>query len=102
MKTILTVISLLVFATILYASVILPPYDKSKPPSLSLPVAYDHALSVIGAKTNELHCTSAELTTYFSSDGEWYFTFCSTNANARPKHIAVKFNGEAFLDNGLR
>lgn len=100
MKIILTLTLSLTFTTILFASVILPPYDKSKLPGLPLPVAYEYAVASLGSATNQFHCVSAEITTSFSSAGEWYFTFYSTNST--PKFVAVEFNGKVIFDNGLR
>jgi hypothetical protein len=86
----------------IYASVVLPPYDKVKAPSLPLPVAYEQAITFLGNGTNQYHCISAEISNNFSSDGEWYFTFYSTNSAAMPKRIAVTFEGKVIEDNGLR
>jgi hypothetical protein len=89
-------------ATTLYASLILPPYKKTKPPSMPLPIAYERAMVVLGANTNQFHCVSASITTEFTPEGEWYFTFYSTNANTEPKLIAVEFNGKVIIDSGYR
>lgn len=89
-------------ATTLFASFILPPYDKSKPPGMSLPAAYQCAVNALGSETNDFHCVSAVITTTFTAEGEWYFTFCSTNKTATPKLVAVEFNGKVVFDNGLR
>jgi hypothetical protein len=102
MKPILFLIFTLVFAITVFASVVLPPYNKSKPPSISLPVAYERAVAALGSATNEFHCISASVTTEFTSEGEWYFTFYSTNSNSMPKFIAVEFNGKVVFDNGFR
>jgi len=102
MKTRLILILALVFTTISFASLVFRPYDKSKPPTLSLPLAYDRAVVALGNETNEFHCVSATITTTFSPDGEWYFAFYSTKSNAIPKFIAIEFNGKIHLDNGLR
>ena len=102
MKITLTVMLLLVLiTTALYASFISPPYDKSKPPKMPLPIAYERAVTALGADTNQFHCISANVTTEFSDEG-WYFTFCSTNSKIMPKLIVVEFNGKIIFDNGLR
>jgi len=88
--------------TTLYASLILPPYNKTKPPSMPLPVAYACAVVALGSDTNQFHCVSASITTEFTPEGEWYFTFYSTNVNSEPKLIAVEFNGKVIFDNGYR
>lgn len=73
------------------------PYDNSKPPTLLLPVAYNRAATALGSLTNQFHCVSAKIDTRFSSNGEWYFTFYSTNS--RPKFITVEFNGKIHIEN---
>ncbi len=103
MKTKLTTFLAFAFVvTTLYASLILPPYKKSKPPSIPLPIAYERAIAFLGSDTNQFHCVSASITTEFTPEGEWYFTFYSTNTNAEPKSIAVEFNGKVVFDNGWR
>ena len=102
MKTALLVISVVAFTVIvLYASLIQPPYDNSKPPKMPLPLAYERAEDALGSDTNQFHCVSASITTEFSDDG-WYFTFCSTNSNVKPKLVVVEFNGKVIFDNGYR
>jgi hypothetical protein len=88
-------------AITLCASLTGPPYDKSKPPGMPLPAAYEHAIAALGLDTNQFHCVSASITTEFSSEG-WYFTFCSTNSKVIPKLIVVEFNGKVIFDNGYR
>jgi hypothetical protein len=102
MKTVLTLMLALVFTTILFASVILPPYDKSIPPGLSLPTAYACAMAKLGNETNQFHCISAEISRIYTSEGEWRFSFYSTNSTVIPKFILVQFNGETDFDTGLR
>jgi hypothetical protein len=94
--TLIVMLTLALVATTLYASLIQPPYDKSKLPGMSLPVAYDHAITALDSDTNQFHCVSATIATEFSDDG-WYFTFCSTNSKVLPKLIVVEFNGKGFL-----
>ncbi len=101
MKAYLTIILSLMCISISFADLIpLSGYDKTKPPGLSLPAAYECAMSALGSETNEYHCLDAKITTLFSSEGEWYFTFYSTNASATPKLIAVEFNGKVVFDHG--
>lgn len=85
-----------------FATIIGPPYDKSKPPTMLLPVAYQHAVEALGPDTNQFHCVSAVVTDELVGGGEWYFTFCSTNSKATPKWIAVGFNGKVIFDHGYR
>jgi hypothetical protein len=104
MKTkIIAIFASLLFAATVYATFISPPYDKSKTPRISLPIAYEYATAALGSDTNQFHCISASVTTTFSSEGEWYFTFCSTNSKVvTPKWIAVGFNGKVIFDHGDR
>jgi hypothetical protein len=81
---------------VLLANVVIE-YDKAKKPSLALPVAYQFATSALGVETNEFHCISASIDTTFSSDGEWLFTFYSTNS--KPKWVSVEFNGNTHVRN---
>jgi hypothetical protein len=99
--TLLVILVLALIATTLYASLIQPPYDNSKPPKMSLPVAYERAAAALGSDTNRFHCVSATITTEFSDEG-WYFTFCSTNSTVYPKHVVVQFNGKTVFDHGDR
>jgi hypothetical protein len=99
--TITLTLALALIATSLYASIIQPPYDNSKPPKMLLPVAYERATAALGSDTNQFHCVSATITTEFA-DGGWYFTFCSTNSKVMPKLIVVEFNGKVVFDNGFR
>ncbi|HEY1716743.1 MAG TPA: hypothetical protein VGH42_00425 [Verrucomicrobiae bacterium] len=72
-------------------------YDNSKPPTLSLPDAYQRATIALGTATNQFHCISAKIDTRFSSNGEWYFTFYSTNS--QPKWVTVEFSGKTHVEN---
>lgn len=94
-------LALALAATTLYASLVAPPYDKSKPPGMTLPNAYEKAMVALGSETNQFHCVSATITTEFSDNG-WYFTFCSTNSKVPSKLIVVEFNGKVIFDNGYR
>jgi hypothetical protein len=98
----ITLLGLTAVVITVYAKIITPLYNKSKPPTMSLPVAYEHAVEALGSETNQLHCVSATVTDEFVSGGEWYFTFCSTNSKSTPKWIAVGFNGKVIFDHGDR
>jgi hypothetical protein len=74
------------------------PYDNAKAPTLPLPVAYERAMDALGPATNEFHCVSASIQTSFSTDGEWYFTFYSTNSSPKPKWVTVEFNGKIHIE----
>ena len=83
------------FAEILFASPIIP-YNNSKPPGLSLPLAYGDAMMALGSATNQFHCVSANIATTFSPTGGWFFTFYSTNST--PKWVTVEFNGKTHIE----
>jgi hypothetical protein len=85
-----------------YAYLANTPYDKTKPPTMSLPSAYSLAIATVGSATNHFHCVSAVVNNELISGGEWYFTFYSTNSKAMPKLIAVGFNGKIIEDSGFR
>ena len=103
MKTVSALLMLLAITiTVLYASIILPPYNKAKPPKLPLPAAYEHAIVFLGVMTNEFHCVAANVTTTFKPEGEWYLSFYSINSNTPPKFIVVEFDGKVVLDKGFR
>lgn len=74
-------------------------YDSSKPPSLLLPAAYERATAALGSATNQFHCISASVETTFSTNGEWFFTFYSTNS--QPKWVTVEFKGKVHVQNDL-
>jgi hypothetical protein len=95
MKTRLFILSSIVVSMVLFASPIFL-YDKSKPPRVTLPLAYSQAVNALGQATNEFHCVSAAVTTDFGPDGEWQFTFYSTNS--RPKWVTVEFNGKIHVE----
>lgn len=82
----------------LFASFITP-YDNAKSPTLPLPLAYERAMTALGTSTNQFHCISADIQTSFSPDGEWFFTFYSTNS--KPKWVTVEFNGKTHVEDIL-
>lgn len=98
MKMKLTLVIIFVATTFLYASFHIP-YNNATPPSLSLPSAYERATTALGTATNEFHCVSANVATFFSPDGEWLFTFYSTNS--KPQFVIVEFNGKTHIENML-
>lgn len=74
-------------------------YDIKNAPSLSLPVAYEKAETALGAATNEFHCLNAQVTTDYGRDGDWQFTFYSTNS--KPKWVTIEFNGKIHVEDIL-
>ena len=101
MKTRYILICLIAIAVTALASVVLPPYDNSKPPKLSLPDAYQFAVAAMGSATNQFHCVGADITTDFG-DPRWSFTFCSTNKMMLRRLMTVDFSGKTQEDIGLR
>jgi hypothetical protein len=94
------VLILLASATVLFARIVVP-YDFAKPPTLPLPSAYERALVAIGAATNQFHCISATITTDFSSQGGWFFTFCTTNKPVEHKWVTVDFDGAVHVEDKI-
>jgi len=94
-------LGLLGVSTAVFATIIGPPYDNSKPPTLVLPAAYQLAVLALGSATNQFHCISATISQEISAPA-WYFTFCSTNNPPKQRWIVVEFGGKVFEDNGLR
>lgn len=82
---------MLATATTLFAWIVVYP-DNSKPPTLSLPAAYDRALTAIGPATNKFHCMSATISTDHSTKGGWCFTFTTTNRPPDVKWVTVDFD----------
>ena len=101
MKTRYILLILLAFTTVVFASLVMPPYDNSKPPALSLPAAYQLAVVALGSATNQFHCVGAHITTDFGAP-RWSFTFYSTNTPPRWKWMTVDFGGRTQEDSGLR
>jgi hypothetical protein len=96
-KTGLIILSFGAITTAVFATFITP-YGNAKPPSLSLPIAYERAMTALGVATNQFHCLSAQVTTDFGADGEWQFEFYSTNSPPRPKWVSVEFNGKIHIE----
>lgn len=87
--------------TVLFASLFIP-YNNSKAPSLTLPVAYEYAMAALGSTTNQFHCLSALVATDYGADGEWRFAFYSTNSQPKHKWVTVEFNGKIHIEDVLR
>ena len=88
-------------ATTVFASLLGPPYDNSKQPTLSLPDAYQLAFVAFGSTTNQFHCVGAKITTDFGAP-RWSFDFYSTNTPPRLKCMTVDFKGKTQEDFGDR
>jgi hypothetical protein len=87
-------------ATVLFADYIVP-YNKAKAPTLPLPDAYQRAMAALGAVTNQFHCINASVQTSFDPDGEWFFTFYSTNSQPKRKWVTVEFGGKIHVENTI-
>jgi hypothetical protein len=79
----------------------LRPYDNSKPPTLSLPAAYQLAVAALGSDTNRFHCVGASIIMDFGAP-RWSFTFYDTNTPPRSKCMTVDFGGKTQQDYGIR
>jgi hypothetical protein len=84
----------------LFATPIIP-YNNAKAPTLPLPDAYGRAMVALGSATNQFHCVSANVQTSFGPDGEWFFTFYSTNSPPNRKWVSVEFNGKVHVEDFL-
>jgi hypothetical protein len=74
MKTRYILLGSIGLTTVVFASFVQPPYNNAKPPTLSLPAAYQFAIVALGSATNQLHCTKASITTDFGAP-RWSFDF---------------------------
>jgi hypothetical protein len=101
MKVKYVLLGLLAFTTVIFASIIGPPYNNTKPPGLSLPAGYELAVTALGSATNQFHCVGASITTDFGAP-RWSFTFYSTNTPPRWKCMTVDFGGNVQEDFGYR
>ena len=101
MKTRYILFGSFMFVAALVARPTWPSYDETKPPSLSLPVAYEKAMASLGQATNQYHCVKASVSNMLVRDGEWDFIFTtSTPTNGVPdnKHIFVFFDGTVITN----
>jgi hypothetical protein len=94
MKTAHVILALLASTVVLFASFVTP-YDKTKPPALPLPDAYQLAVAALGSATNQFHCLSAGIEEF--GGGRWLFTFYSTNTPPKTKFVVVEFGGAASV-----
>jgi hypothetical protein len=97
MKIRYILLGLIALATTVFARFPSAPNDRTKPPSLPLPAAYQIAITALGQSTNQFHCVSASASAELSSPG-WKFTFSSTNISVIPKCFYVEFDGKVYED----
>jgi hypothetical protein len=95
MKTRYILLTLLLVSTVLIAGPFVP-YDTTKPPSLSLPAAYEIATKTLGSDTNQFYCSQAKLETDFGRP-IWSFRFSTTNTPPTFQLVWVYFDGTARL-----
>jgi len=95
MKTRFILLVLLAVSAILFAGPAVP-YDTTKQPSLSLPVAYELAAKTLGTATNQFYCSGAQLDTDFGKP-MWSFSFSTTNTPQHFQSVWVYFDGTARL-----
>jgi hypothetical protein len=94
MKVRIILFAMLICAGVLFARNIL--YNRSVAPRLPLDSAYKIAMTTLGQATNEFYCVGAGLAISFSPDGEWLFSFSSTNGT--PKYVTVEFDGKTHVE----
>ena len=97
MKTPCFAFCFLAFLMTALAGRFIPPYDDSKPPTLTISSAYEQATAALGSETNALHCVGARLSTDFSLDGGWEFKFASTNKPPKLKYVTVDFDNKTYI-----
>jgi hypothetical protein len=94
MKPRYVILLLLASSTLLFASLVIP-CDKSKPPAVSLPDAYQQAMIGLGTRTNQYHCISATIPDVVPpvvTPPAWLFTFYSTNTPPKKWMAYVEMN----------
>jgi hypothetical protein len=65
-----------------------PIFNVNKMPPISLPDACAMATHILGTETNRFYCVGARLdASRPSNDGDWWFSFCSTNGEVRNVYI---------------
>jgi hypothetical protein len=74
-------------------------WPDTQPPRLALPDAYAAATNALGATTNQFYCVGAGTLISRSPDGEWLFTFCSTNGAY--KSVFVFFDKQTRVEDGV-
>jgi hypothetical protein len=67
-------------------------WNINKQPSIALPQAYLEATRALGAGTNQFYCIGGVAEHTKSKDGEWHFTFSSTNLMM--EHVYVFMDGK--------
>jgi len=99
MKRIIIISAVLALMTgLVFARLLTGPPD-TKQPRLALPDAYTEAAHALGAATNQFYCIRAGTLISRSPDGEWLFTFCSTNGAY--KSVFVFFDKQTRVEDGL-
>jgi len=76
--------------------------DTKKPPSPTLPQAYEKAVDALGAQTNSFYCLSADARSISDSSGptEWHLIFYATNGQLR--EVVVPSSGKVIIRDKLR
>jgi hypothetical protein len=101
MKTRYILLAIVASTPILFAAPMLRPWDSTKSLGISLPAAYAQATTALGSATNQLHCVGATISTHFSPEGEWCFTFCTTNQTPKFKFVGVRSDGKVHVQDTL-
>jgi hypothetical protein len=74
-------------------------WPDNKRPRLDLGDAYQCALVALGSATNQFYCVCASCQLPRPADGEWMFSFFSTNGLA--KHAFVSFDKTTRVHDGI-
>jgi len=95
MKTRYGVLGIVALASTVFASLVMPAHDDSKPPAMPLPDAYRQAMIAFGSRTNQYHCVSAtipDIVPPVVTPPAWLFTFYSTNTPPIKRQVYIEMN----------
>ena len=102
MKTRLTLLALFLGGITLLATAIIP-YDNSTPPALSLPVAYNQAITALGFQTNQFHCINVAtngMTERHPFESQPRSSFLESEASAQRQVLPLPVFIRTFQDTG--
>jgi hypothetical protein len=98
MKRAIIILTVLILATGVVIARRMAWKDTDRP-QLSLPDAYDCAITALGTSTNQFYCVRAGCLISRSPDGEWLFTFA--NSRGSYKSVFVFFDKTTRIEDGL-
>jgi hypothetical protein len=97
MKKVIIILTVLILATGAVFALRIN-WPDTKQPRLALPDAYGQAVAALGTATNQFYCVRAGCLISRSPDGEWLFTFSSTNGAY--KSVFVFFDKTTRVQDG--